>query len=82
MITQFFSELPITQKSMAESLDVDQTAISRWATGRTQPTRTQIWQALHVVEDALARYRDLLEETRLWLQSQPCDCHLHEEVTK
>jgi transcriptional regulator with XRE-family HTH domain len=54
VIADFFSDLPMAQSELAKRLKVDQTAISRWAGGRTKPTLDEFSKAVDVVEDRIA----------------------------
>jgi len=53
VIKDFFSDLPMTQADLATKLRVDQTAISRWASGKTKPTLDEFKRAVQAVNERI-----------------------------
>ena len=53
VIKDFFADMPISQGDLAKKLGVDQTAISRWANGKTSPTFEEFSRAVAAVDNRL-----------------------------
>lgn len=64
VLSEFFSDLPMTQGALAEQLGVDQTAVSRWAKGRTKPTRDEFVQSVELVDQRVKELVKRVEEAR------------------
>jgi transcriptional regulator with XRE-family HTH domain len=65
VIKEFFSDLPMAQSQLASTLKVDQTAISRWALGKTKPTLQEFSKAVGAIENRLA---ELMKRVTMYKQ--------------
>jgi transcriptional regulator with XRE-family HTH domain len=69
MFKALLSDLPMSQDQLAAALQVDQSTVSRWVSGKSLPSTKQMREMVRLVQAHIAEIQERMERTTRFLDA-------------
>src|SRR5947209_7304515 len=69
MFKDLLSDLPMSQEQLATALQVDQSTVSRWVSGKSLPSTKQMREMVRLVQAHIADIQGRMERTTRFLDA-------------